>query len=187
MKNISLLLLITLIFSGCALRGPVGPVSDSKDAEITSGKSGKTTVKTKAIFHVIAPLGIELLLYNLDHKLEERLIVDKTLSEIGLQEGHWLVSGFVLNGKRYKVLNSSQRFIFRLKSKEATYAGSYIFQCPKVGQEHVSELKKMNFFNRYPFSSDQRLCEMVVGSAYKNVNRAWLHMSKDKKPLDLGF
>jgi hypothetical protein len=49
-------------------------------------------------------------------------------------------------------------------------------------------MKKMNFFNRYPFNSKKGLCEVVIGSDFSNVNRVWVELDKTKHhPLDLGF
>jgi hypothetical protein len=190
MKNTVLLALILLVLVSCSHtktdgNAPSGPVSvPSAEHE----KKIKVFGKTGAIFHVIAPLGVKLVLLNVEAQREEIVLMDKTLSQLHLTPGFWQVSGFVLKGRYYKIMNSSKQFIFHLKKNEITYVGSYIFQCPKVNHTYISDMKKMSFFNRYPFSSEERLCEVVVGSDFDNVNRVWVEMDKEKhRPLSLGF
>jgi hypothetical protein len=188
MKNIALLSLNLLIFVGCSHRDK-GPDSQVVGASSTETKKLlKTPGKTRAIFHIIEPLNVEIALFNIETKKEETVLVDKTLSQLELAPGHWQVRGFILAGKRYNITNSTKQFIFRLKKDKMTYVGSYIFQCPKVNQTHMKEMKKMSFFNRYPFSSKNGLCEVVVGSDFKNVNKVWVALDKEKhQVLSLGF
>lgn len=190
MKNTVLFSLILLILIGCAHRKvdePTPSLPDSSKAYPAVTKS-KSRAQSQAIFHVVEPLGVHLILLNMDKNTEETVYVDKTLTAAALVPGFWQVSGFILNGKRYKMMNTSKHFIFHLKKKEATYVGSYIFQCPKVNKSHMASMKKMSFFNRYPFSSVQRLCEMVVGHDFQNVDRVYREMEKRQQvPLSLGF
>lgn len=187
MKNKAFLLLILLILGSCAHKKAdqvaLPPVT-SAELEKKSPDLGDS----RAVFHIVAPLNIELILTNMETKKVETFLMDKTLSQIGIKPGHWQVSGFILNGQRYELLNAGKRFVFRTKKKKITYAGSYIFQCPKVNQSHLKDMKKMSFFNRYPFRTQSNLCEMVVGSDYKNVNRVWMELNKPKYgKLTLGF
>lgn len=190
MKNTVFLAFTLFVLVSCShlktdFSTPSGPVSvPSAESE----KKIKPFGKTGAIFHVIEPLGVKLVLLNVDKQIEETVLMDKTLSQLDLTPGFWQVSGFFLKGKFYKIMNTGKQFIFHLKKNEITYVGSYIFQCPKVNQTYLSEMKKMNFFNRYPFSSKKRLCELVVGSDFENVNRVWVEMDQEKhRPLSLGF
>lgn len=186
MKNTVLFTLTLLILASCAhKKAEHGAPSTSAPAE---AKKSTPVIKTGAIFHVIEPLGVKLILTKVEGKKEEIVLMDKTLSQLALKPGFWKVSGFILNDARYKIMNTSKQFIFRIKKNKMTYVGSYIFQCPKVNQIHVEEMKKMSFFNRYPYSSKQRLCELVVGSDFDNVNRVWLELDKSQHlPLSLGF
>jgi hypothetical protein len=188
MKN---LLFIALVFLGsCAHKKTPVPVSAPSVKEDVP-KAKEMTVegpKTRAIFHIIDPLEVELILYHLEAKKEVRIFVERTLSQIELALGHWELVGFVWEGKHFKTLNSSKRYVFHIRPKKTSYVGSFILKCPKVDQEYLPELKKMRFFNRYPVSFDHHLCEMVVGNNYRHVNRAWLKVGKGKnKPLTLGF
>ncbi len=187
MKTKAILLLTLIILGSCAhKKTEPHPQSTTHTPSVQNDK--KSQGDTMAIFHVVDPLGVELVLTNLENQKEEIVLMDKTLSQLELKPAHYQVTGFILAGKTYKLMNTTQKFIFQIKKKKITYVGSYIFQCPKVNHQHLSEMKKMNFFNRYPFSSSQGLCEMVVGSDYKNVNRVWLELGKEKhRPLSLGF
>lgn len=189
MKNTVLLAITLLILVSCAQITQAPPaVTSEKEARISTEKKAVEEGKTRAIFHIVEPLGIQLLLMNVEEKNEEIVLMDKTLSQLYLKPGFWQVTGFVLNGKTYRTMNTSKQFIFQLKKDKIIYVGTYIFQCPKVNQTYLSDMKKMSFFNRYPFSNSSGLCEMVVGSDFKNVKRVWTNLDKsDHRPLELGF
>lgn len=187
MKKLALLTIL-LVLSGCAHQKsdkgtPPATVSSTK-----TEKKSKDLGKTRAIFHIIEPVGIELVLFHVDDGREEKVLVDKTLSQIGMAPGHWQVKGFVHLGRRFEFMNDGQKFVFTLKPGKFSYVGSYLVQCPKVGPKHGKQLKKMSFFNRYPFRSGSKLCELVVGSDFDNVNRVWTQLNSAKqKRLTLGF
>lgn len=191
MKNTVLLTIILFILIGCAHKPTQKPVVNAPAYSAPLGEvenKPKELGKTRAIFHVIEPLGIQLVLLNVKTQKEEIVQMDLTLSQLELAPGHWQVAGFVLDGQRYGVMNISKQFIFQLKKDKVTYVGSYIFQCPKVNETHLKEMKKMSFFNRYPFSSETRLCELVVGSDFDKVKQVWKNIDKTKlRPLSLGF
>ena len=131
---------------------------------------------------------MQLVLRNVESGVEQIVLMDKNLSQLYLSPGFWLFAGFILNGKRYTTMNTSKQFIFALKKDKVTYVGTYIFQCPKVNGAYLKQMKKMNFFNRYPFSDQTGLCEVVVGSDFKNVKRVWKEVdAQNKRPLELGF
>lgn len=184
MKNTVFFTLTLLIISGCAHK----QIIPQKSSPLVEEKKPRAMGKTRAIFHVIEPLGISLVLLNMEKSEEEIVLMDKTLSQLSLKPGHWQVSGFIMNNKRYQVMNTSKQFVFDLKKDKVSYVGSYIIQCPVVNNIHLPQMKKMSFFNRYPFSSDQRLCELVVGSDFDNVNRVWMELDPSQhSKLVLGF
>ena len=80
-----------------------------------------------------------------------------------------------------------KKFVFHLKKDKLSYVGSYIVDCTFKREVYLSELKKMSFFNNYHFSSSNSLCELVVGSDYKRVNKVWKTLRTDNKSLQLGF
>ena len=187
MKNTVFFTLVLSIFVSCAHKNTVSAPSQPVLSVETQKKHTEMS-KTRAIFHVIEPLGIELILLNVKNQKEETVLMDKTLSQLELAPGHWQVTGFILGGKQYSIMNASKQFVFQLKKDKITYVGSYIFQCPKVNQTHLKEMKMMNFFNRYPFKSKNHLCELVVGSDFDKVNQVWMSMDKSKhRALGLGF
>ncbi len=188
MKNTVLLALILFILVSCAHKEIISSTVPESVPPAEAEMKVINRSKTRAIFHVIAPLGVELVLINADAEKEETVVMDKTLSQLDLIPGFWQVSGFILNGKYYNIMNSAKQFVFHLKKDEITYVGSYIFQCPKVKNTYHKEMRKMNFFNRYPFRSKTQLCELVVGSDFDNVTRVWMSLDKEKhRPLSLGF
>lgn len=188
MKNTVFFALTLLILASCASRKVDSPAPAPVVPEKKLTLEPKGESKSQAIFHVVAPLGVQLVLLNLDKNTERTILIEKTLSASKLSPGFWQVSGFVLKGRRYKTLNTTKQFIFHIKKNESAYAGSYIFQCPRVNQAHLPAMKKMSFFNRYPFGSEQKLCELVVGSDFENVRRVWSEVEKSQQvPLTLGF
>jgi hypothetical protein len=187
MKKLALLTIL-LILSACAYRKTDKAAPQVPAASTKIEKKSKELGKTRAIFHMIEPVGIELVLFHVDEKREEQVLVDKTLSQISMAPGHWQVKGFVHLGKRYEFMNDGQKFVFTLRNGKFIYVGSYIIQCPKVSIQHGKDLKKMSFFNRYPFRSHTNLCELVVGSDFENVNRVWKQLNTAKhQRLTLGF
>lgn len=187
MKIVVFLTLILFIMGSCAHKKQASPpVQTVLSTEVPKKVPSKN--KTRAIFHVIEPMGVKLVLLNVKKQTEEIVTMNMTLSQLELDAGFWQVSGFVLDGIRFNIMNTTKQFIFELKKNKHTYVGSYIFQCPKVNNTHLDEMKKMHFFNRYPFSSDIRLCELVVGSDFDKVKEVWNNLDKAKlRPLSLGF
>ncbi len=188
MKNTVLITLASLILVSCAHRKgelpAVAPVVQDQKPVVEP----KVEIKSQALFHIVEPLGVKLVLLNLDKNIERTVLIEKTLSSVALTPGFWQVSGFVLQGQRFRSKTTTKQFIFHAKKNESTYAGSYIIQCPKVDQTHLLEMKKMSFFNRFPFSSERGACELVVGSDFENVNRVWAELEKSQQvPLTLGF
>lgn len=189
MKNTLLLNLTLLILGSCAgIKSPAKKTLVEENPSQIAGTKASREGKTRAVFHIVDPLGVELVLVNVENKTEELVLMDKNLSQLYLKPGFWQLSGFILNGKRYKAMNTSKQFIFHLKKDKVTYVGTYIFQCPKVNGAYLKQMKKMNFFNRYPYRNQSGLCEVVVGSDFKNVKRVWMEVdAKNKQSLELGF
>lgn len=195
MKKKVFSLLILLILASCATRNPPVEPKNGNSTKTESSES-KTlppkidkVLKTPVVWHLIDPVGIELKLLNIDDQKEEIIKIETSLSQVELPIGHWQIVGFkILGGEPYNVLNTSERFIFKVKNNKRTYGGSLLVQCPKIGTQFHSELKEMSFFNRYYFSSSQNLCEMIVGNKFKSVKRALEALDKKSKlPLIQGF
>jgi hypothetical protein len=173
--------LITLLFLvSCATQKP-HPLPTGLHTQNPSAEN-------LVVWHLIDPLELELKLFNLDAKKSEVIDVKTALSKISLGPGLWQIEGFKLKGKHYKILNTSDKFVFRLKEKSVTYAGSIVIKCPRIGSGHNVELKSMSFFNRYHFKSKNGLCEMIVGNKFEAVKRAYQEIEKSpSSPLIQGF
>lgn len=185
MKKIVLLTLVFLISTACSHRKVEEATPTSAEMPKILRPSEKP--KTSGVFHIIHPEGVEIEFWHLDKKKSFKYHFNGTLVQIALNPGHWQVKAFKMNGQRYEVMNTSKKFVFKIATNKSTYSGSYIFQCPKVSGDYLREMKKMTFFNRYPFSSKSGLCELVVGSAYDIVNKVWVESDKEHRALTLGF
>lgn len=187
MNNKAKNLLFLIILIGCSHQFSTPSKLENLNPNREIGPKPRIMGKTRAIFHLIAPKEVELLLLNQGTKKEESIIVDKTLSQIEMSHGDWEIVGLKLNHKIYRINKLKKKFVFHLKNDQLTYVGSYILDCAFNNKVYLSSLKKMSFYNIYHFSSDTNLCEMVVGSEYKRVNRVWKSLKSDNKSLHLGF
>ena len=187
MNNKAKNLLFLIILIGCSHQFSTPSKLENLNPNREIGPKPRIMGKTRAIFHLIAPKEVELLLLNQGTQKEESIIVDKTLSQIEMSHGDWEIVGLKLNHKIYRINKLKKKFVFHLKNDQLTYVGSYILDCAFNNKVYLSSLKKMSFYNIYHFSSDTNLCEMVVGSEYKRVNRVWKSLKSDNKSLHLGF
>lgn len=179
----SVVLLIGLLV-GCATQvRPIYSPAKREREPVVQSKSIKNPSKpdSQALFQWLSPLGVQLLVQNLKTKEISTLLIEDSLFIISLEPGDWQIDGFILNDQKFHLMNTSQKFVFNIKKNKTTYAGSIVVQCPKIGEDYFPTLKKMKFFNRYYFSSNEGLCEMVVGNDYKGVKRSY------SKTLIMGF
>lgn len=131
---------------------------------------------------------VTLQLKNLDNGSHFTVIIQEGVSFKSIPDGHWELTGFEENGKSFVSMNSTKKFIFRMKKKAVVYAGSIVTGCPVIDPRDLRLLKSMKFFNRYPFSSSLGLCEMVIGNDYESVKALFSKAHKNKKlKLTLGF
>lgn len=156
MKAIVIHLSVLLLVAACAVKRPVKRRESQVKRPIPVGKN-------LAIWQLLYPESVDLVLKRLNSN-ETKTIETDGITEEALSSGTWHVVGFVLDGQKYESVNPAQQFIFRMRKKAHVYAGSMLFECPKVGEEHFDKLKNMKFFNRYYFKSNNTLCEMIVGS-----------------------
>lgn len=118
----------------------------------------------------------------------ELIRVETKLSDINLTPGSWQIIGLVWQGQEYDSLEEGAKFEFTILEKAPSYVGSFVVQCPKVEPENLSEIRKMEFFNRFQFTSPQGTCEMLVGNDIVKVRRAWSKLEKvPPKRLQLAF
>jgi hypothetical protein len=150
-------------------------------------KPKKGNTKGNAVWHLIYPDAVELYLQHANGTTE-LIKIETKLSDINLTPGTWQVIGIVWAGQEYEALDEGAKFEFTLKPKSSNYVGSYVIQCPKVENQNMGQIRKMEFFNRFQFTSEQGTCEMLVGNGLSKVRKAWSHLQKTKpKNLRLAF
>jgi hypothetical protein len=197
MKMYAIILTTLTLLSSCSVLKPKSATPPSKNEPktrygtpaVSPEMAPKKVRLSKAIWHLIEPLGLDIQVTSLDKKIIETISIDKTISQVEMDPGEWQITGFTLEGKKFEILEHSKNFGFKLKKNSPAYAGSIIVQCPTVGKKYVSELKKMGFFNRLSFKNGNNLCEMVIGDQYKSVKKVWEKLSPDKKKakITMGF
>jgi hypothetical protein len=159
-----------------------GNVSAKKDPKL-SGPSAKG-----AVWELLSGNQLSLHLKSVDGQAQSSLILRERISTHPISYGHWELSGFELDGKSYFSMNTSKKFILRVRPGPLTYAGSIVIGCPRISQAENKHLKKMKFFNRYPFSSKDGLCEVVVGNNQKEVISLLRKTHKnDNLKIKIGF
>lgn len=187
--------LITYFFlgyfiSGCALfkqnvqevRAPV--VSTKKGLS----KPDSQKVKSAAVYEFIGEGNFVFEFKNLDTDLSHSLVAKAGVLVNEIPQGHWELVGYTDGKNTFASMNTSKKFVFRIKPKTQTYIGSFLLGCPSINNHDFKRLKQMKFFNRYPFSSDVGLCELVVGSDFVGVSRSLKKSKKiNKLNLVLGF
>ncbi len=194
-----IVLALIIFLPGCASfrkpePGKPGPQVEKKMKRVTKPvkkaviKTAKSPRKSQAVWHLIYPLDVEFALSHRVSGKKEFIRVETTLSDIELPAGHYNIEAVSVGGEKYDALEGQELFQFEIKKRSPTYIGSFVVECPKVGTLHLSELRKMKFFNRLNFTGDNGTCEMIVGNDIDNVRRAWSKL--EKKPgsrLLLGF
>lgn len=173
-----LLILILLIFNAC-----------STQRELIERPEETPQVKPQETFGAVWSLlshdQITLYLKNVDNGKNLSVIIERGISKRSVPVGHWEITGFEQNGKTYLSLSTSKKFVFGMKPKVDVYAGSIVLGCPNISAAHFKHLKRMKFFNRYPFSSSShQLCELVVGNDIEGI-RAELKKVHKSKTLKL--
>ncbi|WP_408096049.1 hypothetical protein ACJVC5_13485 [Peredibacter sp. HCB2-198] len=131
---------------------------------------------------------VTLYLRNVDDASAASMIIERGLNRFPIPAGHWELTGFEEADRSFTSMNTSKKFVFRVRPRSTTYAGSIVIGCPKVQTEDFKFLKPMKFFNRYPFSSEVGLCEMIVGNDFATVRSEFKKTHKTKGlNLTIGF
>jgi len=92
------------------------------------------------------------------------ILIKKGISQKSIPNGEWELIGFTKNKKKFQSSLTSKSFVFKMDSKSNTYGGSLILGCPEVRSSGKNAMKRMKFFNRYPFHSKKQTCEIVIGN-----------------------
>lgn len=190
-KLIVFSLLSSFLFFGCANRPKVESSQPVRQEKIlkksqTQGASATRATRGNTVWHLVSPAITEILLEH-EKGLQELIRIDTTLSELTLNPGRWKVMGVIHQGVEYESLVEGGKFSFQVEKNVSSYVGSFLVDCPRV-RGHQQTLKKMQFFNRYHFTSPHGTCELIVGNDLPKVRRAWGRLVRlPGTQLRLGF
>ena len=184
--------LLLVLLTGCGhLTTPKAPENPAPRVHKPAPKNPEVTkpeVETTAVWYSFSETQVALYLKNIDNGEARTMILQKGMSTLPLDEGHWELAGFEENGNSFTSMNTSKKFVFRVKPGANVYAGSLIIGCPKVSQADFKYLKAMRYFDRYPFSSTTKLCEMIIGNDFAFVRNQLRKTQKNKGlKLQMGF
>ena len=177
-------LLLLFFLHGCASFHTKGPETSEAQKPRAGGpdKAKEAISRNGGVWELLTGKQLTLQFKEVDSGNNLTIIIDEGISERPVPAGHWELTGFEENGHSFVSMNTSKKFIFTMKGKSSVYAGSIVIGCPRLQSSQFKLLKKMKFFNRYPFSSSQGLCELVIGNDLSGVRTA----GKFKK-LGTGF
>lgn len=187
-------LLSTLLFIQCSSpqKTEKKPLPSAKKATSVVKKtppkprSGKG-LQGNAVWYLSYPEVVEIHLQHEKGK-KELIRIETKLSDLNLLPGNWQVRAITVDGKTFEPLVTGSKFNFQVKKNRPAYLGSYFIECPKLRRNNLQAVKRMEFFNRFPFTSIHGTCEMVVGNDLKRVRRAWSSLTKrPESKLSLGF
>lgn len=149
----------------------------------------KTEVKQGVVWELLDRDQITLQFKNVDDPVNVfTLIIEKGITKNAFPHGHWELTGFEEGGRSFTSMNTTKKFVFRMKPKVNVYAGSLMIGCPTILPADFKLLKKMKFFNRYPFGGTSGLCEMVIGDNFAEVKTALRKSQKSSKlNIVIGF
>lgn len=195
MQFLPFTIFMALFITGCAsyhTKAPAKPkpAVHKPQLKIPSPKLDKTskTSATGAVWEYLSGDKLTLQFKNIDNGSNLTVIIEKGISERTVEAGHWELTGFEKKGTSYVSMNTSKKFVFRMSDKNNVYAGSIVIGCPQITSGDNKHLKRMKFFNRYPFSTSSGLCEVIVGNDFIGVREKLKKMRKNKKlNLILGF
>lgn len=178
--NIFPLVLISFYLTSCSsLTGPDKNGEPSVPAQEVSGTT---------FFELSHPDKLAIHFKSVDNAKEMSLPLDQEITRKVFDEGYWELVGFELNGKKFQAMNARKRFVLRVKKNQITYGGSFVVGCPNVGKDQNHLLKDMTFFDRYPFSSKNGLCELIVGNKLEKIQALLNTSSKiNKLKIKEGF
>lgn len=190
MKSLFFSMIYVLIFlslSGCSLLNEK-KIFEDRQALIPTKTVVSIPISQKSRPTVVVELlelpRILLHFKNVDTGARFSLNIQKEIKFHPIGEGHWELIGFVENEKNYVSLETSKKFVFHARPKSRVYAGSIIFGCPRVANKEIDHLKNMKFFNRYQFSSEAGICELVIGNDQTGVQKK-LRKTLNSKNLSL--
>lgn len=179
-----------LFFTGCASYHPKTDTPVQKDTVYEKPVVKKTPVKRTqksnkgVVWELLNREKLTLYFKSVDSGKNLTVIIGKGITQRSVPAGHWELTGFASEGRSFSSMNTSKKFVFRMRASSNIYAGSLVLGCPQISAQDYQYLKGMKFFNRYPFTSTHGLCEVVIGNDFAEV-RNTLRKSRKNKNLDL--
>lgn len=172
MKKSFVFTLILLILAACATPKQKGNIPRPGTSISKKSTDNSSPIRSGVLWDLMnAEARVRIVLLNLDNQKETQIDLQYGITTYDLPEGTWQMMGFTLNGKKYETLLSSQNFVFKAIKDKTVYAGSLVFQCPRVGSKYNILLKNHKFFNRYPFKNQKGLCELIVGNDFATIQK----------------
>ena len=188
--KLHLILSLIVLLSGCALQKNQSVVEKAP----TERPVPRSTPKEAPVLNIgvawelLSEDDMTLQFTNLDTRKHLSITLHKGINVFPVSPGHWELTGHEQNGISFKSMNISKKFVMRVKPKALVYGGSVMVGCPTIGNDDFKLLKTMSFFNRYPFNSDNSICELVVGNDLAGVRSSLRYSRKNKKlNLVMGF
>lgn len=178
MKSLFSTLVFLAALSGCASFHHKDQISGNTSGKSVSREKAPQGLEKGALWELLAPEKLVLHFRNLETDLSVSLILNKGINNHFLNTGHWELTGIDFHEISYRSMNVSKKFVLKIRSNVQTYAGSLLAVCPRASKKESKFLKKMKFFDRYPFSSSFGLCELVVGDNRDDLQK---RLRKEKK------
>ena len=162
---------------------------NSKSAVANAAQGSNPSFRYGVLWELIGDEQAKLEFRNVDNP--SKTFVTQIARGRGLQSfpsGHWELVGFSDHRGSFACMNTSKKFVFKMKSRAIVYGGSFIIGCPRIEPADFIELKEMSFFNRYPFSGESGICEVIVGNNFANIkNDLTIIRKSNKLDIILGF
>jgi hypothetical protein len=130
---------------------------------------------------LFSPEQLTLHFKNIETLVQLSVIVPEGVSLQQFAPGHWELTAVESRGLSYNSINISRKFVLNVKPGFINYGGSFILGCPNLESGDLKLLKKMKFFNRYPFGASSGLCEVVIGNNFASVKKELMKMIKSQK------
>lgn len=196
MRFLIIIALLSFLLAGCASYHvssvPAQKTATSKPKKQKTSTTATVTPKKESnsgmVFELLGESSLTLQFTNVEDETYMTVVIEKGISQKSFPGGVWELTGFEENGKSFLSMNTTKKFILRSKENSLSYGGTIILGCPSIPKDSTQFLKKMKFFDRYPFSGTSGICEMVIGDNFAEVRMALKKSQKSRQlKLNMGF
>lgn len=168
-------LLLFFVLVGCSQLQPI-----SSPTHTDTGPEAKLSSVPSSVWYLEHDVALNLIVQNMDSKEVKEIKLIPGLNQLPLKNGFWRLQKMKSNRGSYSSVTSDKKFIFTVKKGMHTYTGTLLWGCPKIPNSKLSVLKGMKFFNRFTFFQGQKLCELIVGNNFDQVQEAFQKRYKNK-------